>query len=171
MRTIRGIWIAAGLGIMTAATIMSARSSVGSTSANLEPAQSSLQGSWMITVTPTPGLGVPPPFKGLITFAPNGGLTETDTVAPILGISGTGGHGAWGPTGGSDFATTFVKLLVDKNGQFAGTLKFRETGKLNQTLDGYTSAGRLDIAGASGAVLASTTAAIQATRIRVEPVQ
>jgi hypothetical protein len=64
MRTTRTYWTAAVICLMTlCATWMSARSGMSSTSATPEQVQALLQGSWLLTVTPAPGL---------ITIRPSG---------------------------------------------------------------------------------------------------
>jgi hypothetical protein len=103
-----------------------------------------------------------------MTYTADGGLIETDTaviatVAP--GYATTPGHGAWVERGG-EFTATAVKLVVDKNGQFVGTLRIQGVTKLNPALDGYSGSGKLELLNPNGVAVTSGAATLQVIRIR-----
>ncbi len=103
-----------------------------------------------------------------MTYTAEGGLIETDTAAigaVLPGYSATAGHGAWAARD-DEFASTVVKLVVDRNGQFVGSLRIQGAIKLNPALDGYSGTGKLELLNPSGAVVTSGAATLQATRIR-----
>jgi hypothetical protein len=84
-------------------------------------------GSWMLEINPTPGTGLPPEFKALITFDEGGGCVETVILPPV-----TTAHGAWVRTGRREFVFAIVHHLVDPQGNFVGTVK----AKTNATFIG-----------------------------------
>jgi hypothetical protein len=71
-----------------------------------------------LEIKPSPGGGLPPEFKGLITFDEGGGCVETVILPPV-----TTAHGAWLRTGCREFTFTIVHHLVDPAGNFIGTVK------------------------------------------------
>jgi hypothetical protein len=75
-------------------------------------------GSWALEIKPSPGGGLPPEVKGLITFDQGGGCVETIILPPV-----TPAHGAWLRTGRREFTFTIVHHLVDPAGNFVGTVK------------------------------------------------
>jgi hypothetical protein len=75
-------------------------------------------GSWALEIKPSPGGGLPPELKGLITFDEGGGCVETIILPPV-----TPAHGAWLRTGRREFTFTVVHHLVDPAGNFVGTVK------------------------------------------------
>jgi hypothetical protein len=77
-----------------------------------------ITGSWTLDVKPTPGTGLPPDVKGLITFSEGGGCVETLILPPV-----TPAHGTWVRTTGRGFAFAVVHHLVDPQGNFVGTVK------------------------------------------------
>jgi hypothetical protein len=149
-------------------TVRDARSGGSGISQAAVPASGSLQGSWLITVTPEPGPGVPPPFQALMTYTAEGGLIQTDVTTGAVGLKTTAGHGEWVQKD-REYAYNFVKLLLDEYGQFVGTVRARETGTLNPTADSYSGSGKIELVADDGTVIGSYTGASQATRIRVEP--
>src|ERR1700682_6333269 len=84
-------------------------------------------GAWLTTITlhnpSTVG-----PFQGLMTFAPGGGVVDTEQID--LAPGGTIGIGSWESTGKASFSLTFFKLGVDNQGNLLYTAKFRLTGQL-----------------------------------------
>jgi hypothetical protein len=77
-------------------------------------------GSWVLEIKPSPGGGLPPEIKGLITFDEGGGCVETIILPPV-----TPAHGAWLRTGRREFTFSIVHHLVDPGGNFVGTVKPR----------------------------------------------
>jgi hypothetical protein len=75
-------------------------------------------GSWALEIKPTPGGGLPPEIKGLITFDQGGGCVETIILPPV-----TPAHGTWLRSGRRQFTFTIVHHLVDPAGNFTGTVK------------------------------------------------
>lgn len=75
-------------------------------------------GSWMLEIKPTPGGGLPPEIKALITFDEGGGVVETIILPPV-----TPAHGAWVRTSRREFVFVVVHHLVDPQGNFVGTVK------------------------------------------------
>jgi hypothetical protein len=169
MRTTRACWTVAAISLIAVyTTFVSARSGVSSIRATPEQAKALVQGSWLLTITPAPGLITIPPFRALMTYTADGGVIETDTaaIAAVLpGYSATTGHGAWAERG-DEFASTVVKLVLDRNGQFVGTLRIQGAARLNPALDGYSGSGKLEVLNSSGVVVTSGAAMLQATRIR-----
>lgn len=84
-------------------------------------------GSWMLEIKPTPGSGLPPEIKALITFDEGGGCVETVILPPV-----TPAHGTWVRTGRREFVFVIVHHLVDPQGNFVGTIK----AKANATFIG-----------------------------------
>jgi hypothetical protein len=168
MRTARTFWTLTGVALVALCVpLLGARPSVSSTSATPEQVQALLQGSWLLTITPAPGVVTIPPFRALMTYTADGGVVETDTasiraVAP--GYSATAGQGAWAARG-DEFASTVVKLVVDENGQFAGSVRIQAAVKLNAARDGYTGSGKVEVLNRSDVVIGSGDATVEATRI------
>lgn len=168
MKTQRAVMTLMILGAMVVfVAVRAARSSIASTSATPEQIQSALQGSWLITVTPTQGPLAPSPYRELITVTPNGGVVETDTALAVRGFTATPGHGAAAQKE-LDYSMTFVKLVADSASKYAGLIKYREAGKIDPSLDSYKGTGRADLLSTSGTVLLSYTATVEATRVKVE---
>jgi hypothetical protein len=169
MRTLRTFWTLTVIGLMALCVpLMGARPSVSSISATPAQVQALLQGSWLLTITPVPGLVTIPPFRALMTYTADGGVVETDTAAVgavVPGYSASAGHGAW-TARGDEFASTVVKLVVDGNGEFAGFVRLQGAVKLNPAGDGFSGSGKVEVLNSSGAVVGSGNATLQATRIR-----
>jgi hypothetical protein len=75
-------------------------------------------GSWALEIRPSPGGGLPPEVKALITFDQGGGCVETVVLPPV-----TPAHGAWLRTGRRQFTFSIVHHLVDPGGSFVGTVE------------------------------------------------
>jgi hypothetical protein len=75
-------------------------------------------GLWMLAIKPTPGGGLPPEIKALITFDEGGGCVETIILPPV-----TPAHGTWVRTSRREFVFAIVHHLVDPQGNFVGTVK------------------------------------------------
>jgi len=139
-------------------------------SSSTTPAQSptGLQGSWLVTVTPAGGALAPSPYRALITVGSSGGVIEADTAIAIKGFSASAGHGAAGQTD-MDYGLTFLKLVADSSGKLVGTIKYRETGKLDPSLDSFKGMGKAELLSTGGITLLSYDATVEATRVKVEP--
>jgi hypothetical protein len=96
------------------------------------------EGSWLYTVT-IPGYT----FQGIETYSAGGGYTEADQLSfnPIAVASA--GHGAWKMTGERTFDLTYVNLTFDSfsTGNPTGTLKVRQTTKIDKSGNSYTGSG------------------------------
>ena len=105
-------------------------------------AKRTLEGAWRVHVTRLPATDgtVLPPYEALVTYVGGGGLVETNSAKPDLFSTGPG---EWEFTGQGTFSVTFVRLLKDGNGAFAGTTKVRETIR-RSGLSNYTSVRKED---------------------------
>src|SRR5262249_15832824 len=105
------LWTLVVVGLVALSVpFLGARPSVSSTSATAAQVQGLLQGSWLLTITPAPGVVTIPPFRALMTYTADGGVVETDTAsieAVVSGYSATSGQGAWASRG-DEFASTVV---------------------------------------------------------------
>jgi hypothetical protein len=95
---------------------------------------------------------------------------ETDTGLVVRGFSSSPGHGA-SEQQDLDYSMTFVKLVADSSGKFVGTIKYRETGKIDPSLNSLKGTGKAEVILASGTVLLTYTGTTEATRVKVEPLQ
>ena len=126
------------------------------------------EGSWLYTVT-IPGYT----FQGIETYSAGGGYTEADQLSfnPIAVASA--GHGAWKMTGGNTFNLTYINLTFDafSSGNPTGTLKVRQTTRIDRSGNSYTGSGDYTYYDLHGNPLLniSGTFTITATRIVVEP--
>ncbi len=106
-------------------------------SGNLQQAQGP-EGSWLYTVT-IPGYT----FQGIETYSAGGGYTEADQLSFNPLAVASAGHGAWKMTGGNTFNLTYLNLTFDafSSGNPTGTLKVRQTTRLDKTGNSYTGSG------------------------------
>jgi hypothetical protein len=100
----------------------------------------SLEGSWNVVVGP----GSPTEFKTLVTYTAGGGLIATAPALPP-GFHGSTVHGTWVRSAAKQFTYTFLSLIYDSTGQFAGTLKVRETITLNAAGDQYDGGSSVEV--------------------------
>ena len=129
-----------------------------------------MEGSWRISgnLGPNRPPNVPETIEGLATYDAGGGFIETDNQ-PNLPPA----HGSWEYAGHGTFNTTYVKFLLNPQGQLVATLHVRSRITLNSTRDESTSEEQVEIRQfPSGFVLAAYNGVTSiATRIRVEPIQ
>ena len=59
--------------------------------------------------------------------------------------------------------------MADSNGKLVGTIKYRETGKLDASLDSFMAMGKAELLSTSGSVLLSYDTTVEASRVKVEP--
>ena len=121
-------------------------------------------GSWIVEVSPT----IQPHFVSLVTITSDGGIVETNSLA-LGSPPESPGHGNWIRTGPRSFATTFVNLLVDDQGGFAGTARVRSRVRLNKAGNVFTGPFQVDILDPDGNLLFSDSGTARGTRIEVEP--
>jgi hypothetical protein len=125
------------LGAPAAATAQSTAESKSVPSVSLQPSQGP-EGSWLYTVT-IPGYT----FQGIETYSAGGGYTEADQLSfsPIAVASA--GHGAWQMTGQRTFNLTYLNLTFDafSSGNPTGTLKVRQTTRMDKSGNSYTGSG------------------------------
>ena len=116
---------------------------------NGEASGSSVEGSWLITVTRVnPPPGMPTTFQSLMTFAAGGGLTETSST----GTTRRGpAHGVWERISGRTYATSMTLFRFDPStGAFLGTQRVDRTMELSQdgqSFEGVSLATLFDPAG------------------------
>lgn len=158
MTTIKSrILVTIGLAILMASGAAFSQSGAGDPGGTAAP---ELEASWRVTVTP---IGVPiAPFRTYSTFARGGTFLESSQ--PRQGP----GHGVWQRTGDREFGITFEKIMFDAAGNFAGTLKVRETITLSAQGDSYVGDGTAEVFDPSGRLVGSFCAKTEATRITVQ---
>ena len=121
------------LGAPAAATAQS----TAQLSGGLQQAQGP-EGSWFYTVT-IPGYT----FQGIETYSAGGGYTEADQLSFSPLAVASAGHGAWKMTGGMTFYLTYLNLTFDgfSSGNPTGTLKVRQTTRMDRSGNSYTGSG------------------------------
>jgi hypothetical protein len=121
------------LGAPAAATAQS----TAQLSASLHQAEGP-EGSWLYTVT-IPGYV----FQGIETYSAGGGYTEADQLSFNPLAVASAGHGAWKMTGGNTFNLTYLNLTFDafSSGNPTGTLKVRQTTRMDKSGNSYTGSG------------------------------
>jgi hypothetical protein len=128
------------------------------------------EGSWLYTVT-IPGFT----FQGIETYSAGGGYVEADQLSFSPGSVASAGHGAWRSTGKSTFLLTYLNLTFDAftTGNPTGSLKVRQTTKLDKTGNSYSGSGDYTYYDLKGNPIPSIsgTFTITATRILVEAPQ
>jgi hypothetical protein len=150
------------LGVPTSATAQT----TAQLSASLQQAQGPL-GSWLYTVT-IPGYT----FQGIETYSAGGGYTEADQLSFNPLAVASAGHGAWQMTGQTTFNLTYLNLTFDafSSGNPTGTLKVRQTTRMNKSGNSYTGSGDYTYYDLDGNPIPSIsgTFTITATRIGVQ---
>jgi hypothetical protein len=125
------------------------------------------EGSWLYTVT-IPGYT----FQGIETYSAGGGYSEADQLSFSPLSVASAGHGAWKSTGEKTFLLTYLNLTFDafSSGNPTGTLKVRQTTKLDKTGNSYTGSGDYTYYDLKGNPIPSIsgTFTITATRIVVQ---
>lgn len=157
MMTIKKTFAALVLAGMIATLIAftGTESSVSGAGAN---ADSQLEGSWEITVTPDGA----DPIVDLATFTGGGGIINSD---PDPNLST--GHGTWVRNGNHGFAVTFVHFLSDQ-GAALGTVKVRGVIQVDIHTGTFSGPFGTDVI-IGGNVVQSFCGTVQARRISVEP--
>jgi hypothetical protein len=94
--------------------------------------------SWLYTVT-IPGFT----FQGIETYSTGGGYTEADQLSFNPLAVASAGHCAWQMTGQQTFNLTYLNLTFDafSSGNPTGTLKVRQTTKIDKSGNSYTGSG------------------------------
>jgi hypothetical protein len=131
----------------------------------------SLEGSWVLTITPVvpPGVPQPPSARAYVTYARGGGLTTYIRSAPN-GPQYGAQHGVWEHMGGHEFAFTAIRDEFDVQGNFLGTGKIitRVTLTGKDVFVGVGSREFRDPAGNIADIIRCST--LRAERIKIEPV-
>jgi hypothetical protein len=135
-----------------------------------------LEGSWAMTITATepPGL---PPFKGLITFTPNGDVIETRRpyvpFTPFGPVLESSGHGAWKRTGAREFSAAFLFLIqaapnnaVFTNGEDLGTDNIRLFLRVSRSGETFTGTFMSAAKDADGNVVFEARGTVTGTRLQ-----
>ena len=148
------------LGVPTAATAQTTAQLNG----RLQQAQGP-QGSWLYTVT-IPGYT----FQGVETYSAGGGYTEADQLSFNPLAVASAGHGAWQMTGQTTFNLTYFNLTFDafSSGNPTGTLKVRQTTRIDKSGNSYTGSGDYTYYDLDGNPSISGTFTITAKRIVVQ---
>jgi hypothetical protein len=96
------------------------------------------EGSWLYTVT-IPGYT----FQGIETYSTGGGYKEADQLSFSPLAVASAGHGAWQMTGERTFNLTYLNLTFDafSSGNPTGTLKVRQTTRMDKSGNSYTGSG------------------------------
>lgn len=103
----------------------------------------SLEGSWLVRLTPLSGGAQ---FDEFMTFSTGGGIVESNNFAfHTIGLVAGPGHGTWSHNGDQTFAFTFIKFLYLPTGQAAGTLKVSGTLNYNTLGDTWSGPGTVAI--------------------------
>src|SRR5262249_32184576 len=89
-------------------------------------------------------------FLGLSTFLPGG-----SNIATGASNSMSSGHGVWEHTEGFNFTNTLVFFRFNADGSFAGTQKVTRAIELDAGGDAFMSTNSLEIADATGMVIAT----------------
>jgi hypothetical protein len=139
-----------------------------------------LTGSWLGTAVATSvPLPPSPELKSLITFARDGGVTETHRLfipdSPLGPLLTTPGHGEWARTGANQFALTLMLIYEGgPNSTSAGQVVALEKIRFKLRLDprtGHLTGNLVDeLRDLNGNVLFTGTGTFDATRIPVEPI-
>lgn len=121
------------------------------------------EGAWFTTITlhnpKTVG-----PFRGLMTFAPGGGVVDTEQID--LANGSTPGIGSWTSSGQDTFALNLFRLLVDNKGNLRFTVKISVTFQLSKDSNAFNGSGTLEGIDPKGKVSFSGTVKIQGNRIQ-----
>jgi hypothetical protein len=122
-------------------------------------------GSWSVAVTPQ-GAGAPSPFQALHTFTGDGTVTtaeqrdqiptqQSSQLPPTLASPG---HGVWvqlpSNDGPDDFAYKYMKMLVDTEGNFVGTLNVQIKIELTENGQAFKGKGTAVVVPPGGQALA-----------------
>jgi hypothetical protein len=125
------------LGAPAAATAQNVAESKAELS-GLLPQTQRPEGSWLYTVT-IPGYT----FQGIETYSTGGGYTEADQLSFNPLAVASAGHGVWKMTGEKTFVLTYLNLTFDgfSTGNPTGTLKVRQTTRIDRSGNSYTGSG------------------------------
>jgi hypothetical protein len=145
---------------LVAALTVSSHSSWGQAKQAAVPG--TLEGTWIVAVTPGPG--GPPPFQVLATFTSNGGFIATGPSGPAVA------QGSWAQTGDRTFNLTFLTFSFDSKGQLAVSQKTWQGITVSQGFDAWSGPSKVEIRDPTGKLLLSGTGSVQATRMRAEPI-
>lgn len=155
-RAVLSVALSCAVAILLAAIVVQSRAA----SAQLVPI---LEGSWVSDVRPEDP--AQPRNITFWTFTGDGSLISSNRDHPTRGPA----HGTWIRTGDHEFAVTFLRLIFDDQGTFAGTQKLRGQITVNQNTDEFTSRSMSEIFDAQGNLLRTGATIGTAQRIKVEP--
>jgi hypothetical protein len=99
-------------------------------------------GAWRLQITPT----IQPVFTSLTLFTADGGVIETNSLALVPPLQSPG-HGQWAFAAhqNTTFDVTFVNLLTDEHGDFAGTARVSARMSLTNRRNGLEGTFQVDI--------------------------
>ena len=121
------------------------------------------EGAWFTTIT-LHNPNTVGPFQGLMTFAPGGGVVDTEQID--LANGSTPGIGSWNSSGQNSFALKLFRLLVDTKGNLRFTVKISVTFQLSVDSDAFNGSGTFDGTDPAGKVGFSGTVKFQGKRIQ-----
>jgi hypothetical protein len=118
------------------------------------------EGAWSTTIT----LSTTGPFRGLMTFAPGGGVVDTEQID--LENGSTPGIGSWTSAGQNAFALNLFRLLVDTKGNLRYTVEISLAFQLSTDSNAFTGSGTFQGVDPTGAIAFSGTVKMQGIRIQ-----
>lgn len=123
-------------------------------------------GSWLVQITPT----IQPPFTSLSTFTQDGGFIATDSSSLVAPLYSPGlGQWSFAPHRNNTYDLTFLNLLTDEHGAFAGIAKVRARGSLTNGRREFEGTFAVDVFDPAGALVFSDDGTLHGTRIKLEP--
>lgn len=145
-------------GRLSAAVLLGLSVVAGAQSGSVLAAEHTLEGSWIVYVTPAAESGIPP-FVNLGTFTRDGRNVNSD---PVEGAA----VGEWIKLGSRQFAVTFMGF-TNVGGDFLLN-KVRGTLDVNEAGDTFTGPFRAEVFNSDGTVAFGFEGTVRATRFSVE---
>jgi len=135
-------------------------------------AEHPLVGSWLVTVSFEDVRTVP--LTSLVTYAADGNVLvanagRTPYLPPEAGLTFTGSHGVWAPTGERSADATFVFLTLDQDATVTDINTVRTAVEVDPSGDAYTGSALFEATNPDGSVTNAAPATFDATRIEVRP--
>jgi hypothetical protein len=140
------------------------------TSAATAPSKSRLEGTWLTTVTFSDGFEL----KVLFTFIPgkdeNEGTLIDQNEFQFTPPACTADQGVWARTSNFDFIATHFAFCFDPENDNSpnGSVKVRDTIKVNSRGDGFTGRQYIEILDSNGQVVVTFEANMVGMRLRAE---
>jgi hypothetical protein len=151
------------LTVLVAVTALPAAAQLHDRQADAESANP--VGSWILTVTPDPSLGIPP-FRELMTFHSDGTLVMVDDNAPAPPFPFTPGHGVW-KRSSSGIVFRVVNLLFDP-ATYASSGQTSIVNRIKVSGDDLTGAGHAKFFDIDGNLMFEADGTLTGQRITVD---